>query len=154
MTWETPGRKVRFSGPIVILRVGIWKWESEFPMFAKVKWSQNMFLSIRNMFCSHPAYPKPNFLYTSKSKLIKNRISQNFDRKSPKMLVITAVLMNCPHRSQSWPPPIVAPREHPPLLPPQEPELPDTPSILAPRVNPREGWAGDKFAGNSGQKQR
>ena len=54
-------------------------------MFAKVRWSQNMFLRIRNMFCSHLAYPKPNFLYTSKSKLIKNRIWQSSDRNRQKI---------------------------------------------------------------------
>ena len=54
-------------------------------MFGKVRWSQNMFLWIRKVFCSHPAYPKQLFAHTSLSKLIKNRIYQNFDRKSPKM---------------------------------------------------------------------
>ena len=58
-------------------------------MFAKVECSKNIFLSIRNMFCSHPAYPKQLFAHTSLSKLIKNRILQNFDRKSAKMLVIS-----------------------------------------------------------------
>ena len=61
-------------------------------MFAKVRWSQNMFLWIRKVFCSHLAYPKPFFLYTGKSKLIENRIWQNVDRNRSKMLVITAVL--------------------------------------------------------------
>ena len=39
---------------------------------------------LRNMFCSHLAYPKPDFLYTSKSKIIENRIWQNFDRNREK----------------------------------------------------------------------
>ena len=60
-------------------------------MFAKVECSKNMFLSIRMMFCSHLAYPKQVFAYTSLSKLIKNQIFQNFDQKSSKMLVITAI---------------------------------------------------------------
>ena len=76
---------------MVVPKVEIWRSKSEFPMFAKVRWSQNMFPWIRKVFCSHPAYPKPIFLYTSKSKNIKNRIWQTIDRNRPKMQVITAV---------------------------------------------------------------
>ena len=59
------------------------------------------------MFCSHLAYPKPIFLYTSKSKLIENRIWQNVDRNRPKMLVITAVFGNArrpivAHVAKEW----------------------------------------------------
>ena len=43
-------------------------------MFGKVRWSQNMFLWIRMMFCSHLAYPKPHFVYRSILKLIGNRV--------------------------------------------------------------------------------
>ena len=60
-------------------------------MFAKVRCSKNIFLSIRMMFCSHLAYPKQVFAHTSKSKLTKHRIWQIFDRNRPKKIVITVV---------------------------------------------------------------
>ena len=91
MSWETPGRKGSFWGQIVLPKVEIWRSKIEISMFAKVECSKNIFLWIRKVFCSHLAYPKQVFAHTSLSKLIKNRIYQNFDRKSPKMLVITAI---------------------------------------------------------------
>ena len=65
-------------------------------MFAKVKWSQNMFLWIRKVFCSHLAYPKPFFVVRSVLKLIGNRIYQDFQRNRLKNPVIT--IEKCPER--------------------------------------------------------
>ena len=62
----------------------LWRVESEFPMFGKVRWSQQMFLWIRMMFCSHLAYPKPHFVYTSNSSDIE--FSKIFNEIGSKIL--------------------------------------------------------------------
>ena len=86
VSWETPGRKGRFWGPIVVPRVEIWRSKVEFLMFGKVRCSENMFLWIRMMFCSHPAYPKPHFVYRSPiptlSEIELVRFSKNSAQKS------------------------------------------------------------------------
>ena len=59
-------------------------------MFDKLKWSQNMFLWIRKVFCSHQAYPKPFFVYRSILKPIENefcKICEEIDSKMRNPLI-------------------------------------------------------------------